>query len=114
RNFSEMKISVELPRYFKNYDSITISSNNQYYYPQGLAVTDNYYFLAFQPTKKQGETGDNRRILVVYDKNGDEVTKFLMGEFGGESIHAEEKNGAITIFHPTKTSSIGKTSINIG
>ncbi len=113
RNFSEMKIAVELPRYFKNYDSIKVSSGNEYYYPQGLAVTQNYYFLTFQPTKKANGEGDNRRILVAYDKNGEEITKFLMGGFGGESVHVEENNGQIIIYAPYGTSDIGKSTVSI-
>lgn len=113
RNFSEMKIAVELPRYFKNYDSIKVSSGNDYYYPQGLAVTHNYYFLTFQPTKKEKGEGDNRRILVAYDKNGEEITKFLIGGFGGESVHVEENNNQVIIYYPTGTSDIGKSTITV-
>ncbi|WP_305751673.1 BppU family phage baseplate upper protein [Mammaliicoccus sciuri] len=113
RNFSEMKIAVELPRYFNNYDSIKISSGNEYYYPQGLAVTQNYYFLTFQPTKKANGEGDNRRILVAYDKNGEEITKFLMGGFGGEGLHVEENNGQVIIYAPYGTSDIGKSTVSI-
>lgn len=113
RNFSEMKIAVEFPRFFNNYDSIKVSSGNEYYYPQGLAVTQNYYFLTFQPTKKANGEGDNRRILVAYDKNGEEITKFLMGGFGGESVHVEENNGQVIIYAPYGTSDIGKSTVSI-
>ncbi|MDT0711094.1 BppU family phage baseplate upper protein [Mammaliicoccus sciuri] len=85
RNFRDIKIHGEVPFKFKNYDAIISENEVSFYYPQGIALDDNYYYLLFMANKRF-----SKRIIVIYDKEFNEIVKFYAGTAGGEGIHVEE------------------------
>lgn len=108
-NFHNMNILNKLPLRFDGYDTLVTSSGNTYYYPQGLALDENYLYVLFSPTG----SGNARRLIVMYDRiDNSVVTKFYAGKAGGESIHVEKEGNKTFLYAKTDSSSIGKFDIS--
>lgn len=107
-NYRDMKVLNKIPLRFSGYDDLVTSSGNTYYYPQGLALDDEYLYVLFSPTG----SGDARRLVVVYNKQTNaEVTKFYAGNAGGESIHVEKEGTKRYLYAKASGSTMGKYDI---
>lgn len=109
QNFRSMKVLNKIPLRFPGYDELVTSSGNTYYYPQGLALDENYLYVLYSPTG----SGDSRRLVVMYDKlDSSIVTKFYAGSSGGESIHVEREGSKTFLYAKTSAGSLGKFDIS--
>ena len=107
-NYRDMKVLNKIPLRFSGYDSLVTSSGNTYYYPQGLALDDEYLYVLFSPTG----SGNQRRLIVVYNKQTNaEVRKFYAGSAGGESIHVEKEGSNRYLYAKASAGKIGKYDI---
>ena len=108
-NFHNMNILNKIPLRFPGYDELVTSSGNTYYYPQGLALDENYLYVLYSPTG----SGNSRRLVVMYDKlDSSIVTKFYAGSAGGESIHVEKEGNKTFLYAKTSSGSLGKFDVS--
>lgn len=108
-NFRNMDIVTDIPLRFNGYENLVTSSGNNYYYPQGLAIDDDYFYVLYSPTGN----GDKRRLVIVYDKNNNAIiSKFYAGNAGGENLHIENILGKRYLFVKSKASTLGKYDIS--
>lgn len=108
-NYRNMDIEANIFLRFKGYENLVNTSGNSYYYPQGLALDANYYYVLYSPTGN----GDKKRLIVVYDKNDNEIiSKFFAGTAGGENIHVENIDGKRYLYVKSIASSLGKYDIS--
>ena len=108
-NFHNMNILNKIPLRFPGYDELVTSSGNTYYYPQGLALDENYLYVLYSPTG----SGNSRRLVVMYDKlDSSIVTKFYAGSAGGESIHVEREGNKTFLYAKTSAGSLGKFDVS--
>lgn len=108
-NFRNMDIVTDIPLRFNGYENLVTSSGNDYYYPQGLAIDDDYFYVLYSPTGN----GDKRRLVIVYDKNNNTIiSKFYAGNAGGENLHVENILGKRYLFVKSKASTLGKYDIS--
>lgn len=108
QDLGKMSFECFFPFQFSNYIDIRTSSGNSYYYPQGLAVDKDYYYVLYSPSG----SGDSTRIIVVLSKtDGTEVTKFYAGNAGGEDIHVEVEGTKRYLYAKSKASTLGKYDI---
>lgn len=107
-NYRDMKVLNKIPLRFSGYDDLVTSSGNTYYYPQGLALDDEYLYVLFSPTG----SGNARRLVVVYNRTTNaEVRKFYAGSAGGESIHVEKEGSKRYLYAKASGSTMGKYDI---
>lgn len=107
-NYRDMKVLNKIPLRFSGYDSLVTSSGNTYYYPQGLALDDEYLYVLFSPTG----SGNARRLIVVYNKQTNaEVRKFYAGSAGGESVHVEKEGSNRYLYAKASAGKMGKYDI---
>lgn len=108
KNFRNMSILNKIPLRFSGYDALVTSSGNTYYYPQGLALDDEYLYVLYSPTG----SGDQKRLIVVYNRSTSEVVrKFYAGTAGGESIHVETVGSNKYLYVKASASTLGKYNI---
>lgn len=107
-NYRDMKVLNKIPLRFSGYNSLVTSSGNTYYYPQGLALDDEYLYVLFSPTG----SGNQRRLIVVYNKQTNaEVRKFYAGSAGGESLHVEKEGSNRYLYAKASAGKMGKYDI---
>ena len=107
-NYRDMKVLNKIPLRFSGYDDLVTSSGNTYYYPQGLALDDEYLYVVFSPTG----SGNQRRLIVVYNRSTNAIVrKFYAGSAGGESIHVEMEGSTKYLYVKASKSTIGKYDI---
>ncbi|WFG34031.1 hypothetical protein F10086_109 [Staphylococcus phage vB_SauM_JDF86] len=104
--FRDIKIHADLPFKFNGYDNLTLTNNVSYYYPQGLAVDDDYYYFIHDTPELVN------RLLVVYDKKFNFVAKYYIGFHGGENIHVEKEGDKRYLYAKTVVGKIGKFDIS--
>lgn len=108
QNFRSVKVLNKIPLRFSGYDALVTSSGNTYYYPQGLALDNEYLYVLFSPTG----SGDARRLVVIYNRTTNaEVRKFYAGNAGGESIHVEKEGSKRYLYAKASGSTMGKYDI---
>lgn len=107
-NYRDIKILNKIPLRFSGYDALVTSSGNSYYYPQGLALDDEYLYVLFSPTG----SGNTRRLVVIYDRQTNaEIRKFYAGSAGGESVHVEKEGTKRYLYAKASGSTMGKYDI---
>ena len=108
KNFRNMSILNSIPLRFSGYDALVTSSGNDYYYPQGLALDDEYIYVLYSPTG----SGNQRRLIVVYNKTTSAVVrKFYAGSAGGESIHVQVEGTSKFLYTKSTAGKLGKYNI---
>ena len=109
RNYRNMTILNSLPLRFPGYDALVTSSGNTYYYPQGLALDDEYLYVLYSPTG----SGNQRRLIVVYNRSTNAIVrKFYAGSAGGESIHVQMEGGSKFLYAKSSAGKLGKYNIS--
>src|SRR5699024_10405107 len=82
-NYRDIKIHSDMPYRFNGYDAEKALSGISYYTPQGLALDDDYVYILHDTSQLA------KHILVIYDWQGNFITKYYAGMHGGENIHVE-------------------------
>ncbi len=106
RNFRDIKIHGDLPIRFSGYEQLIADNSVSYYYPQGLALDDDYIYLLYDTPELVN------RLLVIYDWNYNFVVKYYVGFHGGENIHVEKEGNKRYLYAKTTTSKLGKFDIS--
>src|SRR5699024_5041602 len=66
-------------------------------------------YVLYSPTGN----GDKRRLVIVYDKNNNAIiSKFYVGNAGGENLHVENILEKRYLFVKSKASTLGKYDIS--
>lgn len=105
-NYRDIKIHADLPIRFSGYDQLITENKVTYYYPQGLALDDDYIYLMYDTPELVN------RLLVIYDWNYNFVTKYYVGFHGGENIHIEKEGSKRYLYAKTTTTKLGKFDIS--
>ena len=105
-NYRDIKIHADLPIRFSGYDQLIIDNSVTYYYPQGLALDDDYIYLMYDTPELVN------RLLVIYDWDYNFITKYYVGFHGGENIHVEKQDGKRYLYAKTTTGKLGKFDIS--
>lgn len=105
-NYRDIKIHADLPIRFNGYDELITENTASYYYPQGLAIDDDYIYLMYDTPELVN------RLLVIYDWDYNFITKYYVGFHGGENIHVEKQDGKRYLYAKTTTSKLGKFDIS--
>src|SRR5699024_7689029 len=104
--YSDIKIHADLPFKFPGYEQVVSDNNAKYYFPQGIALDDDYIYIV----ERAPETG-RKSLIVVYDRLGNYITKFYAGSTGGEGIHVEKEGGKRYAYIRTTSNNLGKFDI---
>lgn len=104
--FRDIKIHADLPFKFQGYEQVVTDNNAKYYFPQGLALDDDFIYIV----ERAPETG-RKSIIVVYDKTFKYVTKFYAGSTGGEGIHVEKEGNKRYAYIRTTSNKLGKFNV---
>lgn len=105
--FRDIKIHADLPFKFKGYDKAITDNNATYYFPQGIARDDDYFYIV----TRAPETG-KMSLIVVWNANTFEyVTKFYAGNTGGEGIHVEKEGNKRYAYIRTSANKLGKFDV---
>ena len=107
RNFRDLTIIKDIPLQFDGYKDELVKNNTTWYYPQGIAVDDNFYYIAYGTPSNNAKT-----ILVVYDKEFDTVCKYYLGKQYTESMHVDNINGERYLYCQYDTGYISKFDIS--
>lgn len=105
KNYKDIKIIADIPLKFEGYDELTVSNNVTYYYPQGLALDDDYYYILYDTPELVS------RLLIIYDKDFEGIAKYYVGDHGGENIHVQWENGTRYLYAKKDTDTLGKYDI---
>ena len=104
-NFRDFKIHSDMPYRFNGYDAEKALSGISYYTPQGLALDDDYVYILHDTSQLA------KHILVIYDWQGNFITKYYAGMHGGENIHVEWEGNKRYLYAKTTTEKLGKFDI---
>lgn len=104
--FRDIKIHADLPFKFQGYEQVVIDNDAKYYFPQGLALDDDFIYIV----ERAPETG-KKSLIVVYDKTFKYVTKFYAGSTGGEGIHVEKEGNKRYAYIRTTANKLGKFNV---
>ncbi len=107
RNFRDLTIIKDIPLRFEGYEEELILNNTTWYYPQGIAVDDNFYYIAYGTPSNNAKT-----ILVIYDKEFNTVCKYYLGYQYTESMHIEKTNQNRYLYCQYDTGYISKFDIS--
>src|SRR5699024_6780979 len=102
----DIKIHADLPFKFEGYEQVVSDNNAKYYFPQGLALDNDYIYIV----ERAPETG-RKSLVVVYDKTYKYVTKFYAGSTGGEGIHVEKEGNKRYAYIRTTANKLGKFDV---
>lgn len=105
-NYKDIKIHADLPIRFSGYDQLITDNSVSYYYPQGLALDDDYIYLLYDTPELVN------RLLVIYDWDYNFVVKYYVGTHGGENIHVEIEGNRRYLYAKTTTTKLGKFDIS--
>ncbi|MGX0222426.1 putative transcriptional regulator [Staphylococcus haemolyticus] len=105
KNYKDIKILTDIPLKFEGYDELTALNNVTYYYPQGLSIDDDYYYILYDTPELVS------RLLVIYDKDFEVIAKYYVGDHGGENIHVQWENGTRYLYAKKDTETLGKYDI---
>ena len=105
--FRDIKIHADLPFKFQGYNEAISQNNATYYFPQGIARDDDYFYIV----TRAPETG-KMSLIVVWNANTFEyVTKFYAGNTGGEGIHVEKEGNKRYAYIRTSANKLGKFDV---
>ena len=107
RNFRDLTIIKDIPLQFDGYKDELVKNNTTWYYPQGIAVDDNFYYIAYGTPSNNAKT-----ILVVYDKEFNTVCKYYLGKQYTESMYVDNINGKRYLYCQYDTGYISKFDIS--
>ena len=107
RNFRDLTIIEDIPLQFDGYKDELVKNNTSWYYPQGIAVDDNFYYIAYGTPSNNAKT-----ILVVYDKEFNTVCKYYLGYQYTESMYIEQINQNRYLYCQYDTGYISKFDIS--
>lgn len=105
-NYKDIKIHADLPIKFSGYEQLIADNSVSYYYPQGLALDDDYIYLLYDTPELVN------RLLVIYDWNYNFVVKYYVGFHGGENIHVEKEGNKRYLYAKTTAAKLGKFDIS--
>ncbi|WP_419744410.1 BppU family phage baseplate upper protein [Staphylococcus sp. LKG3-1] len=106
-NYRDVKIIADIPLQFEGYQEELAINNTTWYYPQGLALDDEYYFVSYGTPSNNAKT-----ILVIYDRSFNTICKYYLGNQYTESLHVEKKNGLRYLYCQVKSGYISKFDIS--
>ena len=92
---------------FDGYKDELVKNNTSWYYPQGIAVDDNFYYIAYGTPSNNAKT-----ILVVYNKNFETICKYYLGKQYTESMYVDNINGERYLYCQYDTGYISKFDIS--
>ena len=104
-NYRDIKIHADMPYKFNGYDTEKNISGISYFTPQGVALDDDYIYVLHDTSEVANH------ILVIYDRQGNYVTKYRVGLHGGENIHVEKEGNKRYLYAKTTTEKLGKFDI---
>lgn len=107
RNFRDLTIIKDIPLQFDGYKDELVKNNTTWYYPQGIAVDDNFYYIAYGTPSNNAKT-----ILVVYNKEFNTVCKYYLGKQYTESMYVDNINGERYLYCQYDTGYISKFDIS--
>ena len=107
RNFRDLTIIEDIPLQFDGYKDELVKNNTSWYYPQGIAVDDNFYYIAYGTPSNNAKT-----ILVVYNKNFETICKYYLGKQYTESMYVDNINGERYLYCQYDTGYISKFDIS--
>lgn len=107
RNFRDLTIVADIPLQFEGYKEELTLNNTSWYYPQGIAVDNDYYYIAYGSPSNNAKT-----ILVVYDKEFNTVCKYYLGYQYTESMYIEQTNQNRYLYCQYDTGYISKFDIS--
>ena len=107
RNFRDLTVIADIPLQFEGYEEELILNNTTWYYPQGIAVDDNFYYIAYGTPSNNAKT-----ILVIYDKEFNTVCKYYLGYQYTESMYVEQINQNRYLYCQYDTGYISKFDIS--
>lgn len=107
RNFRDLTIVADIPLQFEGYQEELTLNNTSWYYPQGIAVDDNFYYIAYGTPSNNAKT-----ILVIYDKEFNTVCKYYLGYQYTESMYIEKTNQNRYLYCQYDTGYISKFDIS--
>ena len=107
RNFRDLTIIADIPLQFEGYKEELTLNNTSWYYPQGIAVDNDYYYIAYGTPSNNAKT-----ILVIYDKEFNTVCKYYLGYQYTESMYIEQTNQNRYLYCQYDTGYISKFDIS--
>ena len=107
RNFRDLTIIKDIPLQFDGYKDELVKNNTTWYYPQGIAVDDNFYYIAYGSPSNNAKT-----ILVVYNKDFRTICKYYLGKQYTESMYVDNINGERYLYCQYDTGYISKFDIS--